>query len=231
MLGNVTLYTSLSTVPKSTSVETAFGGERKPEERVILGAVLKSRPVVLVFKTESLATVALAPREPSFGDTFEMPLLEDVAFKPTGLRDEDLVVSLLGDAPSEAVNIPNVDGDFFVPNVLILGEGWVDALLIGAEIEPNTPSPRDSELLGGSRGGDPKAQLQLLGTLLVVEDPKSAKPGTPESFSAPLVSVTPLSSSAGSFYPCCSSCGSLGDAVYRSTCLDALGASRPMCGC
>ena len=146
-LGNVTLDTSLSTVPKLRPVEVVFEGEPKPEKPVMLGAVPKFRPVVLVFETESLATVVLAPNRPPFGDAFEMPLLEDVAFEPTGLRDEDLGVSLLGDKPSEARNIPNVDGDFVVPKRLLLRGDGVDGLLMEvADFELGRLPPKDSVL-------------------------------------------------------------------------------------
>ena len=173
-------------------LELVLEGKPKPEEPVMLGAVTRSKPVVLVSEAESLPTVALAPNMPPFGVAFEMPLLEAVAFESNRLRDKDPGVSLLGDTASEVGTIPNVDRDCVVPNILLLGGGCVDALLIGAEIEPNTPSLRDSKLLGGSNGGDPMAHLLLLGTLLVEEDPKPAKPGTPDFISAPLVPVSPL---------------------------------------
>ena len=191
-LGNVALDTSLANRTRFNACDTSLGSGTKARETSHAESRTELWPVVLVFETQSLASVVIAPRGPPFGDTFEMPLLEDVAFKPTGPRDEDLGVSLLGDTPSEAETIPNIDGDFVLPNILLLGGGWVDALLKSAEIEANIPSLKDPELFQASSGGDPKAQSLLPGTLLAVEDPKSAKPGTPDSFSAPLVPFSPL---------------------------------------
>ena len=170
-LGNVTLDTALSTVPnlrpvelafegepnneavvtlgvpEFTPVETAFGGLPKPEKSVMLGAVPKSRPVVIVFETDSGATVVLAPNKPPFDVTFEISLLDAEAFEPNRLRDEDLGASLLGDTPSEAGNIPNFDEDSVVPDILLLGGGWVDALLTeGVEFDPDRLPDRDTVL-------------------------------------------------------------------------------------
>ena len=217
-LGNVTLDTALSTVPKlrpvelafeeepnnetvvtlgavpqSTPVEIAFGVEPTPEELVMLGVILKSKLVVLVFETGSLATAALAPNRPRSGDAVEMRLLEDVAFEPTGLRDEDLGGSFLGDAPSEAGNIPNVDEGSGSPDLLLLRGDWVDASLTeGVEFDPEGLLHRDAVLFRGSGVDDRKALSLLLGTLFEVETPKPPKFVDPEFFLASFVAVLSL---------------------------------------
>ena len=120
--------------------------EPKPEKvmrgKVTLGAsffavVPKIGPVELAFGVGSLADMALEPNRPPFGVAFETPLLEDVALEPNRFRDGALDVSLLGDRRSEAENIPSDDEDLVVPNKLLLGGVWVDALLL---------SPRDPVL-------------------------------------------------------------------------------------
>ena len=108
---------------------------------------------------------------------FETPLLEDVTF---GLN-------------RHSEKIPIVDGDLVVLNILLLGGRWVDALLLeGAEFEPNKVPPGDSVFFRESRIDDPKVQSLLLETLLVAEESRSAKFGTPDSCLASLVSVSPL---------------------------------------
>lgn len=135
-------------------------------------AVLKIELVLV--KDEGCAAV---PKIELVCVAFETPLLEDVTF---GLN-------------RHSEKIPIVDGDLVVLNILLLGGRWVDALLLeGAEFGPNKVPPRDSIFFRESRDDDPKVQSLLLETLLVAEESRSAKFGTPDSCLASLVSVSPL---------------------------------------
>ena len=99
-----------------------------------------------------MADIALEPNRPPFGEAFETSLfetslLEYAVFKPNKRGDGVSDVLLLGDTSLEPEKIPTVDDGRVDPNKLLLGGGWVDALLPeGAELKSNTLPPGDFAL-------------------------------------------------------------------------------------